>query len=84
VHTVAPGTLYAAQRAQAPIIAIGVHASRAWRLSTWDSFMIPKPFARITVTYGKLLVPDERDEAVLERAGEKLGAMLHELGAVGA
>ncbi|MEW5916902.1 MAG: lysophospholipid acyltransferase family protein, partial [Gemmatimonadota bacterium] len=84
VHTVAPGTLYTAQRAKAPVIAIGVHASRAWRLSTWDRFMIPKPFARVTLSYGKLVVPNERDEALLDREGERLASMLQQLGAVGA
>ena len=47
----ASGALVAAQRAQAPIIAIGVRASRAWRLKSWDRFMIPKPFARVDVVY---------------------------------
>jgi lysophospholipid acyltransferase (LPLAT)-like uncharacterized protein len=47
----ASGALVAAQRARAPIIAIGVKASRAWRLKSWDRFMIPKPFARIDVVY---------------------------------
>ncbi|HUQ82275.1 MAG TPA: lysophospholipid acyltransferase family protein [Gemmatimonadaceae bacterium] len=47
----ASGALVAAQRARAPIIAIGVRASRAWRLKSWDRFMIPKPFARIDVVY---------------------------------
>ena len=48
-HSIAPGTLYAAQRSNAPIVPIYVHASRAWHLATWDSFMIPKPFARLTI-----------------------------------
>ena len=47
----ASGALVAAQRVRAPIVGIGVHASRAWRLRSWDRFMIPKPFARLTVVY---------------------------------
>jgi lysophospholipid acyltransferase (LPLAT)-like uncharacterized protein len=27
--------------------------SRAWRLRSWDQFIIPKPFARVTVAYGE-------------------------------
>ena len=27
-------------------------ASRAWRLRSWDRFLIPKPFARVNVAYG--------------------------------
>jgi lysophospholipid acyltransferase (LPLAT)-like uncharacterized protein len=47
----APGALVAAQRAAAPVVAVGAAASRAWRLRSWDGFMIPKPFARVTVAY---------------------------------
>lgn len=50
-RTFAPGALVAAQRAGAPIVAVGVAVSRAWRLSSWDAFTIPKPFARIAIAY---------------------------------
>ena len=46
------GALIAAQRAGVPVIAIAVHADRAWRLRSWDRFMIPKFFARVTFAYG--------------------------------
>lgn len=52
-HSYAPGALVAAQRADAPILPIAAHADRAWRLSSWDRFLIPKPFAKITVAYGE-------------------------------
>lgn len=46
------GALIAAQRAAAPIVPIAVHCTSAWRLRSWDGFMIPRPFARIVVAYG--------------------------------
>jgi lysophospholipid acyltransferase (LPLAT)-like uncharacterized protein len=48
----APGALVAAQRAGAHVIPVSAHASRAWRLKSWDRFLIPKPFARVTFAYG--------------------------------
>src|SRR3954453_3081174 len=48
-----PGVVAAAQRAGAPIIPVHAEASRAWRLHSWDRFMIPKPAARVTVRYGR-------------------------------
>jgi len=48
----APGALVAAQRSDSFILPVVIHADRAWRLRSWDRFMIPKPFARITVAYG--------------------------------
>lgn len=47
----APGALIAAQRAGAPVIAVGMSAKATWRLRTWDGFIIPKPFARVTIAY---------------------------------
>ena len=47
----ASGALIAAQRVGVPILGIGVSASRAWRLKSWDRFMIPKPFSKVNVIY---------------------------------
>ena len=56
----APGALVAAHRAGAPVVAFAVHASRAWYLKSWDKFMIPKPFARLTVVFDTpLMVPGD-------------------------
>jgi lysophospholipid acyltransferase (LPLAT)-like uncharacterized protein len=49
----APGALVAAQRSGAPIVAIGVHAPKAWRLKSWDRFVIPKPFSRVHIAYSE-------------------------------
>jgi lysophospholipid acyltransferase (LPLAT)-like uncharacterized protein len=57
----ASGTIVAAHRAKAPIVAIGVSASAAWRLGSWDAFMIPKPFARVTIAYSDPLYVDAPD-----------------------
>lgn len=48
----APGALIASQRSGAAIVPVVAVADRAWRLKSWDRFMIPKPFARVTVAYG--------------------------------
>lgn len=47
----APGAVVAAMRAGVPVIAFGATVDRAWRLRSWDRFVIPKPFARVTVAY---------------------------------
>jgi lysophospholipid acyltransferase (LPLAT)-like uncharacterized protein len=48
-----PGVVAAAQRGGATMIPVHAEASRAWRLHSWDRFMIPKPAARVTVRYGR-------------------------------
>ncbi len=48
----APGALVAAQRSDSFIVPVVAVADRAWHLRSWDRFMIPKPFARVTIAYG--------------------------------
>jgi lysophospholipid acyltransferase (LPLAT)-like uncharacterized protein len=65
-ETFAPGALVAAQRCDSYILPVAISASRAWRMNSWDRFMIPKPFARITIAYGepsKVLAADARGAA---------------------
>jgi lysophospholipid acyltransferase (LPLAT)-like uncharacterized protein len=67
--TFAPGALIAAQRSGSFILPVAAFASSSWRLKSWDRFMIPKPFARVTVAYGpptKVLATNPR--AALEEA----------------
>jgi lysophospholipid acyltransferase (LPLAT)-like uncharacterized protein len=49
----APGAAIIAQRSGAPLLPLTAFADRAWRLKSWDRFLIPKPFARVVVTYGE-------------------------------
>lgn len=48
-----PGVVAAAQRGGVPIVPIHAEADRAWRLHSWDRFMIPQPLARVWITYGR-------------------------------
>lgn len=52
---VQPGTLLAAQLSGAPILPMSYAASRCWRLSSWDRFIVPKPFSRLAVAVGPAL-----------------------------
>jgi lysophospholipid acyltransferase (LPLAT)-like uncharacterized protein len=51
-HSVAPGALLAAHRGGVRIVPLAASASSFWQLGSWDRFMIPKPFARVTIAYG--------------------------------
>lgn len=59
------GVLVASMRSGAPIIGIRTEISRAWRMGSWDRFAIPKPFAKIRVTYSEPWVaPDASEESI--------------------
>jgi hypothetical protein len=55
-HVYQAGALVAASRAGAPVVSIAIETGSAWRLKSWDQFILPKPFARITVAYGDPLM----------------------------
>jgi lysophospholipid acyltransferase (LPLAT)-like uncharacterized protein len=48
-----PGIVAAAQRGAGIVVPLHAEADRAWRLDSWDRFMIPKPCARVSILYGR-------------------------------
>lgn len=48
-HEMKPGALFAAKKSNVRPIMITYTASRFFTLSSWDRFMIPLPFAKITI-----------------------------------
>lgn len=61
-----PGVVMAAQRAGAVVVPIHAEANRAWRLHSWDRFMIPKPLARVQITYGRTFEVAEGESGLAE------------------
>jgi lysophospholipid acyltransferase (LPLAT)-like uncharacterized protein len=51
-----PGVVKLAESTAAPVIPVHVRFSSAWRLKTWDRFVIPKPFSRVEVTFAEPIV----------------------------
>ena len=78
-----PGVVAAAQRGGGVIVPIHARADRAWRLDSWDRFLIPKPAARITVTYGRPFEVEPGDGALamgLTEAGVRLAEIAETIG----
>ena len=70
-----PGVVAAAQRGGGVIVPIHAEADRAWRLHSWDRFMIPKPLARVRIIYGRPFEVAEGEAGLAEglaRAAEGL------------
>ncbi len=49
------GAIALASGADAAISPVYVTADRAWYAGSWDKYMVPKPFARVTVTFCPLM-----------------------------
>jgi lysophospholipid acyltransferase (LPLAT)-like uncharacterized protein len=48
-----PGVVAAAQRGGGVIVPLHAEPDRAWRLHSWDRFMVPQPLARVMIRYGR-------------------------------
>jgi lysophospholipid acyltransferase (LPLAT)-like uncharacterized protein len=57
-----PGIVRAAAETGLPIVPVGVAATRARRLRSWDRFLVPLPWATIIVSYGSPLVVNDMRE----------------------
>jgi len=65
--SMAPGVGIVARRAKVPVIAAAASASSAWRLKSWDKFMIPRPFATVHIAYSDAIPVTTADAAAEER-----------------
>lgn len=71
------GAISMAHGADAAIVPLCVKANRAWYLKSWDRFMIPKPFARVTVDfYPKIILPPLKNEEDFEKQRKSLEKMM--------
>lgn len=74
------GTALVARMGNAPIVPIVCAASRAWTMNTWDSFLIPKPFARIMIAVGEPIdVPRGLPAGELESVRDEIQSAMESL-----
>lgn len=76
-HKVKPGPVALARSSGAALSVFHMAVEKAWVLHTWDRLMIPKPFSRVLVRFGrKIPVPHEASEEDIERYTTELQAAL--------
>jgi len=64
------GVIRLAQATGAVIVPFYISADRAWYFNSWDRFLVPKPFARATLSFGdmiKLSFTENQDELEKQR-----------------
>jgi len=75
-----PGIVYIAQRTGMPMVPITNSAENRWNLSSWDRFLIPKPFSKTVIMPGEpIYVPVECTSEELEEKRKELEKQLLEL-----
>jgi len=60
-----PGVIQLAKLVDSTVGAIYVHPHSAWQVRSWDRFLIPKPFSRVTVAW---VAPVPADQAAVQAA----------------
>jgi lysophospholipid acyltransferase (LPLAT)-like uncharacterized protein len=78
-----PGVIAAAQRGGAVVVPLHAESDQAWRLHSWDRLMIPKPFARIRITYGQPFEVGEGEDG-FEEGVARATASLDQVSRMGA
>jgi lysophospholipid acyltransferase (LPLAT)-like uncharacterized protein len=66
-----PGVAQLAQLLNTTVSTCYIHPHHAWQLRSWDRFLIPKPFSRVTVAWTRPAPPDLPSvQAALDRSVE--------------
>ena len=76
-HKVKPGPVALARSSGVPLTMFHAAVDRAWVLHSWDRMMIPIPFSRVLLRFGKLIpVPSGASDDDVERYTSALQASL--------
>jgi lysophospholipid acyltransferase (LPLAT)-like uncharacterized protein len=79
-RVLAQGPIYLSSKLGMPIVAMGFGYNRPWRLPTWDSFAIPKPFSRARgVVSPAVVIPPDLDRDGVEHYRLKVERLLNRL-----
>ena len=66
-YQLSPGLIKLAQMTGSPVMAVHIHFGPAFRLKTWDRFVLPLPFSQLTIIFDELLdVPRQMDDDAFE------------------
>jgi len=65
-YQVKSGGLYLAKKADCILVPLLMDCKRFWRTRSWDNFVIPKPFSKITMIFGEpIYVSDSLDKETM-------------------
>ena len=67
-----PGVVHLAQLLDTSVSTCYIHPHSAWQLRSWDGFLIPKPFSRVTMAW---TVPVPAEQAAVQAALDRSVAL---------
>ena len=76
-HKVKPGPVALARSSGVPLTMFHAAVDKAWVLNSWDRMMIPVPFSRVLLRFGKLIpVPKDANDEDIAHYTDELQAAL--------
>ena len=67
------GAIRLAHATDAMIVPFSVSAEKAWYFNSWDKFLLPKPFTRVLLRFGKMIKFDRvKDREIFEEQRKQL------------
>ena len=67
------GAIRLAHAANAVIVPCYVSAENGWYFNSWDKFLLPKPFSKVSIRFGKMIKFDKvKDEESFEKQRKQL------------
>src|SRR5215467_9251637 len=76
-HKVKPGPVGLGRSTGLPLSTFHIGVDKGWTLQSWDRMVIPKPFSRVLLRFGKLIqVPTDASDEDLARYNDELQAAL--------
>jgi lysophospholipid acyltransferase (LPLAT)-like uncharacterized protein len=83
-HVAKKGAVLLAKKSGHPIIPVTMELARCWKVPSWDSFQIPKPFTKARVYVAPAIsVPGDADEETLNAKNAQLQRALDDLSFLG-
>ncbi len=74
------GLLLLAMYSGCPIYPVSIAADRSWRFASWDKTLLPKPFARVLISFGPRIDVERRASSVeIEECRVQLERTLNEI-----
>ena len=71
-HTMSDGAVALALRSALPLMVVNYQPSSYWQLSSWDRFLIPKPFSYVDIYHQIIYVDKMEKESAKEYLLEKM------------
>jgi len=79
-HQAQPGTVQLSRIANAPVYALTWDANLKYEFSSWDRFILPLPFSKVTLNFASpIILPPDADKETIRQKQDELTDLLNQI-----